>query len=344
VRTGRPQRSEPPVRVTSATDPVAAFLSAHAQGRPVALATSATAGAPRTVVRTTESWVSSFATVRDLIGLSAASRVWVPGPLRATMNLFAAVHATHAGATLVGDPSAATHAHLTPGALAALLADDADLAGMTVVVAGDRLSPALHARATDAGAEVHHYYGAAELSFVAWGPHADDLSPFPQVEVAVRDGEIWVRSPYVCSGYDGTPGALRVDRGGFATVGDRGVLTSPPAGARLTVLGRPGAVTTGGATVPVAEVETALRTAASGEVVAVGVPHPTLGEVLAVVLTRAEDHPPVSAAAREVLEGAERPRLWFHVPELPLTPAGKVDRDALVSLVSSAEGRAGRLV
>ena len=27
-----------------------------------------------------------------------------------------------------------------------------------------------------------YYYGAAELSFVAWGSHADDLRPFPEVE------------------------------------------------------------------------------------------------------------------------------------------------------------------
>ena len=90
------------------------------------------------------------------------------------------------------------------------------------MVAGDRLPVALHDRAVAAGARVHHYYGAAELSFVAWGAHADDLRPFPGVEVAVRDGEVWVRSPYVCSGYDGSPGPLRVDPDGFATVGDRG--------------------------------------------------------------------------------------------------------------------------
>ena len=47
---------------------------------------------------------------RRLTGLTAASRVWVPGPLAATMNLFAAVHATVAGAALVDDPADATHA------------------------------------------------------------------------------------------------------------------------------------------------------------------------------------------------------------------------------------------
>src|SRR4051812_22321017 len=214
------------------------------------------------------------------------------------MNLFAAVHAVHRGARLVGSVEAATHAHLTPGALQACLDRGLPLAGVTVVVAGDRLSPTLHERATRTGALVHHYYGAAELSFVAWGAHADDLHPFPAVEVSVRDGEIWVRSPYLCQAVTGPPGALRRDADGSATVGDRGVLD----GDRLTVLGRPDAVTTGAATVRVADVEAALRPAATGEVVVIGVPHPTLGAVLAVVLERADDHGAVLLAARERLE------------------------------------------
>jgi long-chain acyl-CoA synthetase len=328
------------VAVTSAADPVAAFLAAHRDRRPVALATSATSGSPRGVVRTTDSWVSSFPVVADLVGLTATSRVWVPGPLRATMNLFAAVHAAWTGATLVESPADATHLHLTPGGLAGHLDARASLSGVTVVVAGDRLSPALQARAAAAGARVHHYYGAAELSFVAWGAHADDLHPFPGTEVEIRQQEIWVRSPYLCSGYDGPAGALRRDEDGFATVGDRGLLSA----GRLVVLGRPDAVTTGGATVAVADVEAALRPGAKGEVVVFGVPHPTLGAVLAVALTRAEDHHRLSAVARERLDGALRPRLWFHVAALPLTPAGKLDRAALVSSVSSADDRVRRLV
>jgi acyl-CoA synthetase (AMP-forming)/AMP-acid ligase II len=280
--------------------------------------------------------VSSFGAVSALTGLSTASRVWVPGPLASTMNLFAAVHATWSGATVVDGPGAATHAHLTPALLHRHLAD---LAGVTVVVAGDRLSHGLRDRAEKHGVRVHHYYGAAELSFVAWGAHADDLRSFPGVAVEVRSGVVWVRSPFVCTRYDGPPGPLRRDTDGFCTVGDRGVLED----GRLTVLGRDDAVTTGGETVTVADVEQVLRAAASGEVVVVGVPHDVLGQALAVVLTSASDLDPVRAAARRSLAGAERPRVWFHVTELPLTGAGKVDRPALVSLVSGGDARARRM-
>jgi acyl-CoA synthetase (AMP-forming)/AMP-acid ligase II len=103
-------------------------------------------------------------------------------------------------------------------------------------------------------------------------------------------------------------------------------------------------VTTGGATVPLSAVEPVLRAAATGEVVVVGLPHTDLGAVLAVVLTSPADHGPLLAEARRALVGAHRPRVWFHVADLPFTPAGKVDRAALVSLVSGADERVTRLV
>ena len=99
---------------------------------------------------------------------------------------------------------------------------------------------------------------------------------------------------------------------------------------RLLVSGRADAVTVGGATVEPADVEAVLRAAATGEVVVVAVPHPALGQVLGAVLTDADDLPLVRAAARERLDGARRPRLWFRLPALPVTPAGKVDRARVV--------------
>jgi acyl-CoA synthetase (AMP-forming)/AMP-acid ligase II len=310
---------------------VAAFLDAHEAGALVALPTSGSSSQPRTVVRSTASWVRSFPHVEALTGLSPSSRVWVPGPLSSTMNLFAAVHARCLGAELVPGARDATHAVVTPAALDRSLPD---LADVVVVVAGDGLSPALHARATEAGARVCHYYGAAELSFVAWGPHRDALAPFPGVEVEVRGGEVWVRSAYVCEGYDAASGPLRFAPDGFATVGDRGRLENGV----LTVLGRPDAVTTAGATVWVPDVEALLRPVARGEVVVVGAPHERLGAVLSVVLTDAEDLGAVRDRARAVLAGAERPRCWFHEPKLPLTDAGKVDRKRLADLAGSGDG------
>ena len=283
------------------------------------------------MVRSTESWVASFATYSTLTGIAEAKRVWVPGPLTATMNLFASVHARFTGASVSRTPEDITHAQLTPPALRRCLDEDVDLDGVIVVVAGDRLPPALHDRAAARGATLCHYYGAAELSFVAWGEHAANLAPFPGVDVTVGEGEIWVRSPFECSGYDGPPGPLRREPDGFATVGDRGVLS----GGRLTVSGRDDTVTTAGATVQVAAVEEYLREAARGDIVVVGLPHPRLGSVLAAVLTDRDDHASLRQYARAGLGPAQRPRVWFHVTPLPQTVAGKVDRRALVGILGS---------
>ena len=306
---------------------MAAVLAAGTTGRRIALRTSGSTGRPRAVVRTAASWSRSFPTVATLTGLGPGSRLHVPGPLSGTMNLFAATLGRSVGAVPAGSLGDATHAHLTPTALARALDAGEPVAGVQVTVAGDRLTRRLHDRAVGAGAAVSHYYGAAELSFVAWGPHEQALRPFPGVEVEVREGEVWVRSPFLCEGYDGPAGALRRDRSGYATVGDLATLVDGV----LRVAGRGSeAVVTGGATVRVADVEAALAGSVSGALVVVGLPHPGLGQVVAAVVTDADDVPTARSAAGS-LPATHRPRRWFHVPVLPLTPAGKVDRTALAA-------------
>lgn len=338
--------SDVPRDVAGSADPVAAVFKAHREGVPVALRTSGTSGSPRSVVRTTESWFRSFAHVSALLEVDEHAHVVVPGPLTSTMNLFAAVHARWAGARLtLGDlpvtPDRATHLVLTPAALGRAVSSAATLHGLHVLVAGDRLERALHVRALEAGAtRVSHYYGAAELSFVAWGGHADDLWPFPGVEVECRDEEVWVHSPYVFDRYDGTPGAARRDEDGFVTVGDRGVLVD----GRLVLRGRnSGTVVTGGATVLTAEVEDTLREALGRDVLVVGVPHANLGEVLCGVLTSDADVAELRRVGDRLLAPSHRPRRWFVVPELPLTVASKVDRGGLAALLASRDGDVARL-
>ena len=185
------------VRPEDSPDPVAAVVDAHRDGSLLALATAGTTTLPRSVLRTTESWWSSFEAYSDLTGIGAGARVWVPGPLRATMNLFAAVHARVVGAEVVDDAALATHACLTPAQLDRRAAELPESA--TVVVAGAVLTPGRRALRTV------HYYGAAELSFVAAGTDGNDLRPFPGVEIEIREGEIWARSPYLCEGYRRRP-------------------------------------------------------------------------------------------------------------------------------------------
>ena len=308
----------------------AVLRSAYATGDTIRLATSGTSSRPRRVLRTAASWVNSFSMVADLCALAPESRAWVPGPVTASMNTYAVCLVDHVGASLVGDPGAASHVFCTPAALLALLEDD-DRDPLVVVVAGDRLSPALADRAEAAGHTVHHYYGAAQLSFVGWGRDAASLAPFPEVDIDVRDGELWVSSPWLCLREEGDPAVLgREIREGriWMTVGDRGSVSSD---GRLVVAGRADAVTTGGATVVPADVEAALRPYARGEVVVVGRSHPRLGAVLVAVCTDPVDVAALPVVARRVLPSSHRPRRWSVLAELPVTAAGKVDRDRIAA-------------
>lgn len=323
----------PPARPDHSTDPVAVMLAAHERGIPLSLPTSASTGVARRIVRTTASWWGSFAAYGQLSGVGAGSRVWIPGPDASTMVLFAAVHATATGAARVSDPAQATHACLTPAQLQR--SGDELPTGTRVVVAGARLPGSLLADALGRGLEVVHYYGAAELSFVAAGAGPDDLRPFDRVDIEIRDtptaGTIWVRSPWLCEGYEGPPGSLLRD-GNWASVGDLGVLQN----GRLRVLGRPDAVTTAGATVLIADVEAALAPLARGPIAVHGLPHATLGHVVAVTFVDPADRQRLQAGARS-LPVTHRPRAWRLVSALPLTPAGKVDRVALAEPAGSLD-------
>jgi long-chain acyl-CoA synthetase len=334
-----PLSGSEPVQVAAAHDPVAAVLDAHERGLDIVLDTSGTTSTSRSVVRSTASWWTSFTAYAELTGVDRGARLWLPGPLAATMNLFAAVHASVVGADLVQRPGDATHACLTPAALHRRLGDLAP--GAMVTVAGSSLPRTLADRAEASGHATRHYYGAAELSFVAAGRDAESLRPFAGVDIEVRDGVIWVRSPYLGRVPERSPGqqpprhsTLRRD-GDWATVGDLGSLD----GTRLLVTGRPDAIQTAGATVVLAEVEQALAGAVPGAIACFGVDRPSVGQVLAVVATDPVDLPALRRAAG-VLADSHRPRLWFVARTFPLTAAGKVDRAALAD--RAATGRLTR--
>lgn len=317
------------VRPDEHDDPVAAVLEARRAGALLALSTSGTSGTgTRRVLRSTDSWWDSFEAYSELTGVGRHARLWVPGPLTSTMNLFASVHAADVGADIVHDPADATHACLTPTQLERLGADLAR--GTSVVVAGAHLPERLLDTARGSGLRVAHYYGAAELSFVAAAPDGRALRAFAEVELEVRPapraGTIWVRSPWVCEGYDGPEGSLLLDPEGWASVGDLGRLEAGV----LTVRGRPDAIVTAGATVLVADVEAVLRRSARGALAVHAADHPTLGQVVAVTLTDEADREVLHRVAREQLPVSHRPRVWHVVASLPSTDAGKVDRSALL--------------
>ena len=315
---------------------MSALLAAYRAGRRISVRTSGSTGYPRRVIRTAASWVDSFTIVAELTALQSGSRAWIPGPFTATMNLYAAALVSYVGARMVAEVGSATHAFLTPAGLTELL-DQTGPSNLSIVVAGDRLRPELADRAEQRGWQVSHYYGAAQLSFVAWGRDAASLRAFPRVDIQVRGGELWVSSPWLCEREVAPPGgrpSMRVeldpDNGRrWASVGDRGELA---ADGRVLIAGRTDAVVVGGGTVLISEIEAALRDATSGEVYVVASPHDRLGSVVTAVYTNPADLTRLRSHARSVLDRQRRPVRWLQAAAPPMTTAGKVDRSALAVL------------
>lgn len=303
------------------------------------LFTSGSSGRPRGVVRTLGSWQTSLAPLSEVTDIGADDVVWLPGPLWSSLSLYGAFHAASVGAQWVThDARRATAVHLVPTVLADLLEGPERVPNLrTVVVAGAALPEPVRAAATARGWRVVEYYGAAELSFVASREGPGPMRAFPGADVQVRDGAVWVRSPYLARGYLGARGGPLLRDGEWASVGD----LARPLDDGFVVLGRGDAVVvTGGHTVVAEEVEAALAEVAGVQAVAVlGLPHERLGQYVVALVVRSSHAP----ASRDDLDrvvaglpGAARPRRVLEVTQLPMTPAGKVARDRLAGLAAGA--------
>ncbi|MCT9868030.1 class I adenylate-forming enzyme family protein [Paenarthrobacter aurescens] len=181
--------------------------------------TSGTTSIPKAFTRSRRSWRVSFDASIEFFGLTKDDRTLAPGPLSASLNLYALSECLYAGAAFhtlesfdVGDAHAAiihddiTRLVLAPTMLRLLsergLAGDVDASGVrSIICAGSKLD----ARTLEAArrwaphAAIYEYYGASELSFVS-GTHlaaGETLDaggtgiglPFPGVELSILDDE-----------------------------------------------------------------------------------------------------------------------------------------------------------
>ena len=220
---------------------------------------------------------------------------------------------------------------LVPTQLIRLLDAGVDLTRLdTILLGGGPIPAGLVDRAAAAGTHVVRTYGMTETC----GGCVYDGVPLEKVGLRItEDGLVAITGPVLARGYLGGP-----EFGGEFVSSDLGRLDDDGV---LTVLGRADdVILSGGVNVPAQSVEQVIAGhPAISEVVVVGRADPEWGEAVVAVVIPAEGMPcnvdlgELRELVAERLGRAWAPRDLVAVEAFPSLPSGKVDRDALRTLV-----------
>jgi len=208
--------------------------------------TGGSTGAPKVICRSQASWIASFEVNAGLFGFEPGMRVATLGALSHSLTLYAVVEAIHLGLSahvLAGlsattqrrilDQKAVQILYTTPTQLKHLASGDPKTALQHIrfiLCGGGMLDEATRqiARRLCPHATLHQFYGAAETSFVtltdADTPAGSVGKAYPNVTLDLREGQVWVRSPYLFKGYANKHDALLRDADGYVSVGELGTM------------------------------------------------------------------------------------------------------------------------
>ncbi|MGB1443894.1 MAG: AMP-binding protein, partial [Paracoccaceae bacterium] len=209
--------------------------------------TGGTSGKPKRICRTAESWLASIRVIFEKY-TNSSECYGILGDLGHSLAFYAAVEAQIIGnrcVSVVGRSpreqaqefaSAGVDViYATPTQMRMLSKSHRVLENVQVVfIGGGRLEPETRTQVQSLApnAQILQFYGAAETSFITLAePYHDAASvgvAFPGVEIDIRNinsdgiGEVWVKSPFVFSGYaqGHTPDTQWQD--GWLTIGELG--------------------------------------------------------------------------------------------------------------------------
>jgi fatty-acyl-CoA synthase len=234
---------------------------------------------------------------------------------------------------------------MPPARLQRLLAADADLSSLeAILLGGSPASPNLLRTATERlGPIVWQGYGQGEAGVIAMltpqdivaGHEASVGRPLPAVEVAIRDGEIVVRSPHQMTGYWNDPEQTReVLTDGWIRTRDLGHLDEA---GYLHLTGRARDVIMVNAEVCYAgAIERVLAEhPAVAQAYVVGAPDASTGEAIHAFVVPIGELPPDPVALRDLvrhrLSANSVPRTVTVTHDIPMTAGGKPDKRALIA-------------
>lgn len=307
--------------------------------------TSGSSAAPRRILRSMDSWIASFSVNARLFGIGRGARVAVLGGLEQSLSLYGAVEALHLGADLsvLGGMSARAQVRAlggvdvlwaSPAQLRRLLAQSQLPRVGRIIVGGSKLDDALRASLGDVPAG--EFYGAAEASFItmasAGTPHASVGAPYPDVELAVWGGEVWLRSPYTFIRYAGAEAGSARWRDGWLSVGEMGRMV----GGNLYLSGRAGRmVTVADHNVFPEQIEARMMALAGVRQVAVLPRRDSLRGVHLVAVCQGDSaqEGAILAALRAELGALKTPKALIWRDDWPILPSGKTDLRTLQAQV-----------
>lgn len=268
----------------------------------------------------------------------------VLGGLEHSLSLYGSLEGAHLGAEvhlLAGQRPDRQGIALADREVQVLYATPAQLRGLDaalpdlrlVLVGGSKLDATLRAKLALIApkVEVREFYGAAEASFITLAdggtPEASVGRAYPGVGIEVREGEVWVKSPYLFEGYASDPGSARW-REGWLSVGEMGWLED----GYLFLSGRKGRMVTVADQNVFPEAIEALMERLPGIIRAAVLPEADAarGHVLyAVAQGDPEEEAAVLAALRAELGPLKAPRRIVWRADWPVTASGKTDLAAL---------------
>jgi len=320
--------------------------------------TGGSTGAPKTILRSSESWIRSFDHMAQHFGIGHGANVAALGHLNHSLALYAGLEALHQGANfhaLGGLPPhhfatelsdrAITHLYATPTQLR--LMPMATLPSVKAVLVGGGMMDATNMRHTQTlfpNAQITEFYGAAETSFItltdATTPQGSVGRAFPDVHISIRNGagascqtgeigQVWVQTPLAFKSYlPETPQNQTA-----LHVGEMGYLDQK---GYLFLAGRSDrAVTIADQTVYLDQLETILaQTHKLQNIALFARPDALRGYTLHAVIQ--SDAITLSELATELPRHIQ-PRSLIQVTDWPLLPSGKTDYKALEQIVKGTQ-------
>lgn len=194
-----------------------------------------------------------------------------------------------------------------------------------IIIGGGPLDPSLESELQSFDNAIWHSYGMTEtlshiaLRCVSGSAASPWFTPLPSVTLSVNDDQcLVIDAPHLCPERLVTRDVVEMER----------------STQRFKVLGRiDNVIITGGVKVHIEQVEQALAPHISCPFLITKCPDPKFGEVVVMLVQgNEEDITAAKVASETFLPKYSRPKRYFAVPELPMTPNGKPARNLAASL------------